>query len=382
MPVPRVRLSRAAARKVAMGHPWVFREETTRHPPGTVVDLYDGRGERLGWGLADEGPIAFRALSRSARVPIEQWLRERVTKGDAMRGMLVDPSTDALRLISGAGDGLDGLVVDRYGELAVLMLYAQAWEPHLEHIVAALQRLPWCRTVFRRYGIERVDGREGGETLWGPAPAERVVVTECGVRWLVRPEVGQKTGLFLDQREHRALIRRWSAGRKVVNLFAYTGGFSVAAALGGATRVITVDLAPSAVEDAKENFRLNGLDPDAHGFEVADAFAWQARSPQDLVVVDPPMLARDQAAEARALSAYRSLHRHHGAQVVPGGLLATSSCTARIDGERWRGAASEGLAPTGDWSWLWESRQPPDHPVSLEHSEGRYLKFALLWRRG
>jgi 23S rRNA (cytosine1962-C5)-methyltransferase len=187
------------------------------------------------------------------------------------------------------------------------------------------------------------------------------------------------------------MVREWSAGRMVVNLFSYTGGFSVAAALGGAVRVVTVDIAPDAIDDARENFRLNGLDPDPHGFEVADAFHWTPRDaasgqgrrfgPFGLVVVDPPSLAHDKQADAAARRAYRKLHAHVGSLVSRDGLLATSSCTARLDVEGWRRAVVEGLAERGEWSWHTQSAEPVDHPIALGHPEGRYLKFALLRRR-
>jgi 23S rRNA (cytosine1962-C5)-methyltransferase len=382
MSVPRIRLSRAAAHSVVGGHPWVFREEPARHEPGTVVELADGRGVRLGWALADEGPIAFRILGRGPRMDVGELVRLRVREADALRRRLTDPATtDALRIVAGAGDGLDGLVVDRYGPLAVLRMYARAWEPWLEHVVGAISGLGWCTTVWRRYGVARVDGRTGGDTLWGPAAPERLVVQEHGMRMLVRPWTGQKTGLFLDQREHRALVRGWARDRHVANLFGYTGGFSVAAALGGATRVVTVDVAADALEDARENFRLNDLDPDAHGFEATDAFTWRPAAPVDLLVLDPPSLAHDRRAEKAAVAAYRNLHAHHGAHVAEGGLLATSSCTARVSTWAWRAAVTEGLAATGAWSWHWSSAEPPDHPTALAHAEGPYLKFSLLRRR-
>lgn len=380
MALPRVRLSRAAAASVETGHPWVYREEPARHEPGTRVELRDGADRVLAYALADEGPIAFRVLG-TAREELDRLVPDRISRADAVRRELVT-GTDAYRVIAGAGDGLDGVIVDRYGEVAVLRVYSRAWERHLELLVRALAALPWCRTVFRRYGVERVDGREGGEALRGPEPADVLVVEEHGMRLLVRPRVGQKTGLFLDQREHRRLVRGWARGRRVANLFAYTGAFSVAAALGGATRVTTVDLAPDAVDDARENFRLNGLDPDAHGFEVADAFQWRPRDPLELLILDPPSLAHDKRSEDAARAGYRKLHRHHGASVARDGLLVTSSCTARIGAEAWRALVVEGLRPSGPWSFHWTSAEPPDHPVAAGHPEGAYLKLAMLRRRG
>jgi len=376
-----LRLSRSAARAVKEGHPWVFREGPVRPDPGTVVRLDGPDGKRVGWGLADEGPVAVRVLGRDEPEELGRLLLQRVQRADKARWALLPPATDAYRVVAGAGDGLPGLVVDRYGELAVLKVYSAAWLPYLDQVVAALVRLPWLSAVYRRFGVRRVDGRDGGEVLHGSAPGDAVVVQEDGVQMLVRPKVGQKTGLFLDQREHRMLVKRWAAGREVANLFSYTGGFSVSAAMGGAARVTTVDIAPDAVEDAKETFRLNGLDPAHHAFEVADAFAWRPQRPLGLLVVDPPSLARGKQADAAARNAYRKLHRRLGGDVARDGLLASSSCTARLPLAEWRKAVAEGLAPTGDWSWHWLSCEPPDHPTGLVHTEARYLKFGLLRRR-
>ncbi|MBA2321706.1 MAG: class I SAM-dependent rRNA methyltransferase, partial [Deltaproteobacteria bacterium] len=264
--------------------------------------------------------------------------------------------------------------------LAIVRLYASGWVPHLDRITAAVAALPGVRSVARRLGVTRVDGGEGLVPLAGPPPPESLVVREAGVAMLVRPHVGQKTGLFLDQREHRSLVRRWAGTGTAANLFSYNGGFSLAAALGGARRVHTVDLAPAAVEDARENFRLNGLDPHRHAFEVADAFQWQAPGPIDLLVVDPPSLAHARSNETAARSAYGALHKRLAPSVTPGGLLATSSCTARLSSDAWKAAIRTGVGP--GWSFSWFSGEPPDHPVAAGHPEGFYLKFAVLRRWG
>lgn len=374
----------SAAAPVRRGHPWVYADAVRRHPAGTPVRLVGPDGALVGWGLADDGDIAVRVLDTQAPPgadAVVRTLRERIPRADAVRLRLLPPDTDALRVVHGAGDGLPGLVVDRYGELAVLRIYAAAWLPWLEAVVDAVAGLPWVGTVARRLGVSRVDGDEGLVVLRGPPPAEALVVHEHGMALLVRPHVGQKTGLFLDQRAHRARIGQIAAGRDVANLFAYTGGFSVAAALGGAARVTTVDLAPEAIADARETFRLNGLDPDDHAFEVADVFDWRPRGRPDLLIVDPPSLARGRRSDGAARAAYRKLHTRLGPFVPRDGLLATASCTARLSAASWRAAVEEGLGGLGPWSWLEVGEAPADHPVALGHPEGRYLKFGLLRRR-
>lgn len=377
----RATISRKAARVLRRGHPWLLGERVDA-PAGTVVELASD-GEVVAWGLADTGRITARVLGRgpAPKGDVGRVLAERVRRADAVRTRLTPPGTDACRVVSSAGDGLPDLIVDRYDDLAVMRLYSAAWEAHLDALVGAIASLPWCTTVARRMGVARVDGGEGLEVLHGPDPAELIVVHEADMALPVRPYVGQKTGLFLDQRAHRAMVRRWSSGRLVANLFAYNGGFSVAAALGGAARVTTVDLAPDAVEDAKEAFRLNGLDPDDHAFEVADVFHWTPREALDFLIVDPPALTRGKEADKAAARAYRRLHTQLGPHVPRDGLLATSSCTARMTLEGWRELVGDALAEVGDWSWHHVSAEPVDHPVSVGHPEGHYLKFALLRRR-
>ena len=374
-------ISRRAAGALRRGHPWLLREGSIDAPIGAMVRLTNG-GDPIAWGLVDEGPIAVRVLGREDPGPLASLAVQRVQRADGVRVRLLDASTDGYRVVSGAGDGLPGVVIDRYGSLAVLRLYSRAWEVHLEVLVEAIAKLPWVTNIYRRFGVERVDGRSGGEVLHGAEPAECLVYTENGMKLIVRPLVGQKTGMFLDQRAHRAMVRRWSAGRMVANLFGYTGGFSVAAALGGAAHVTTVDIAPDAIEDARENFRLNGLDPDEHGFDVSDAFAWRPRGAIDLLVLDPPSLTRGRRSDEAAQRAYRKLHAHHGAYLPRDGLLATSSCTSRLDLLGWCRAVADGLGDAGgEWSWHHRSSEPPDHPVALAHREAHYLKFALVRRR-
>ncbi len=358
---------------VARGHPWVYRNGVVGSAKiGEAVRLVDNKGKGVAFGLFDEGIIAVRVLGREA-VDVVTLIRSRVAEAIARRS-LIGGTTDTFRLCNGEGDGLPGLVLDRYGQVVVVRLYARAWESWIGAIVDAIPTE--FHTVYRRFGVGRVDDREGGEPLRGAEPPDVVIVREHDMRLLVRVKVGQKTGLFLDQREHRRLVRGWSAGRSVVNLFSYNGGFSVAAALGGATRVVSVDQSVGAIDDARENFRLNGLDPDAHGFEVADVFAWKG-NPVDFVICDPPSLTRDKSSDDPARGAYRSLHRHIAPMAQS--LLATSSCTARLSSDRWEECVRDGVG--GGWSWLHRSGESIDHPVAIGHPEGRYLKFGLLRRR-
>jgi len=375
-----VKIPPDTAAAVGRGHPWVYGQ--LRLPePGTPLRLQDPRGRVVGYGLADQGAIQIRVLGAGdpPDVDVDTLVRRRIQRADVFRNRVVGGHTDAWRVINGAGDGLPGLVLDRYGEVAVLKVYSRAWVPHLNSVVAAVRSLGWASSMLQRFGVKAVDERQGAEPRFG-MPPQTVVVTEHGMKMLVRPWTGQKTGTFLDQREHRKIVGEMSAGRRVANLFAYNGGFSVAAALGGASQVITVDIAPGAIEDARENFALNDLDPRAHVFEATDAFAWRPTGKLGLLIVDPPSLARSVKARGAAQTAYRKLHANLGGSVQRDGLVASASCTAQLDWATWSRSISEGLARSGAWSWCWQSRAPADHPIALGHPEGHYLKFALLRR--
>ena len=365
------------------GHPWVYTsgldEPALLPSPGTPVQLLDSRGKPAAFGLADEGPIAIRVVDRHPE-KIDVLINRRIRNAYELRPRVLPDDTNAYRVVHGEGDGLSGLVIDRYHRTAVIRLYAACWEPYLDNITQTVASLNGIESIIRRFGVRRVDGREGAEILHGPDPGEPIVIREAGLQFLARPFSGQKTGLFLDQREHRIRMAQHAKDNEVVNLFAYNGGFSVHAAAAGAKRVISVDVASGALDDAKENFRINGINPDAHAFVSADVFHWEPDSMADVVISDPPSLTHGKDADKAARKAYRDLAQRTGTMVKPGGLLATASCTARLNWNRWEHAVREGLEKSGKWSWLWRGAEPPDHPVAMGHPEGRYLKFAVLQR--
>lgn len=370
---------------VGRGHPWVYAEGLApgqgRPAPGTPVRLLDDKGRHLAFGLADQGEIAVRVLGRHPVDPV-QHVEQALARALALRARVLPAGTDAFRLVNGEGDGLPGLVLDRYGPLGVLRLYGACWEPWLDRLLGPLAAIPGLIHLARRLGVRRVDGGQGLVGLHGPPPPAELVVSEAGLRFRVRPAQGQKTGLFLDQRENRRAVAALARDQRVVDVFSCSGGFAVHAAAAGARHLTVVDISPGALEDARENFRLNGLDPDRHAFVQADAFAWRPDQPADLLVCDPPNLSHGRDADRAAWKSYRELAARYGAAVAPGGILATASCTARLSFERWEQAVREGLRRAGRFAFLARAAEPPDHPVLAEHPEGRYLKFALLVRRG
>jgi 23S rRNA (cytosine1962-C5)-methyltransferase len=392
-----LRLQKDLARHLRAGHPWVFRKAIEKAPKGlaagTIVDVTDdGRFVARGY-LDPHSAITVRILTREPAEAIDgDFWRRRVARALALRRELVHGTT-GWRMVHGESDGLPGVVADRYGAFAVLKLYSAGLVPHRAAIVEALRaEAEGLEGVYGRDEVPRDDdegGAPAGRVLWGAEPPEVLAIDEHGMKVLVDVRRGQKTGHFLDQRENRRMVRALAAGRpEALNLFSYTGGFSVAAALGGASHVVSVDVDQDAIRLARENFRANGLDPADHAFAAEDCFEILARYKRegrrfDLVVCDPPAFAKSQKAVDAAIAGYASLNRAALAVVAPGGLLVTASCSARVSVEQFTDAVKEAAFKARvDLQLVAETRQPPDHPVSLQFREGRYLKCLVLRRVG
>jgi 23S rRNA (cytosine1962-C5)-methyltransferase len=377
----RVRLKKDLARSIRAGHPWIY-ADALEPPPralatGSSVEVIGKNGNLVARGLYDAGsPIAVRVYTTDPKEPLdERLLRRRLA--DALASRRFDASqTNAYRWCNGEGDFLPGVVVDVYDRVAILRLDGDAVQSLRDQLAALLVELGGVTHVY-----ERSRGGQG-RALFGGAPPNPVEIREHGVRFSVDVVHGQKTGFFLDQRENRQLLRQfYGAATECANLFAYTGGFSVYLALGGATRVATVDSAAPALEAARANFRLNGLDPARHEFACEDAFEWLARqAPRfDLVITDPPSFAPSEKSVGRALSAYRDLNALALGAVKKGGLLAAASCSSHVDLEAFLGALRDAGEKARRPLRVVEVRgQPADHPSLPAFPEGRYLKFVLL----
>ncbi len=410
MGLVKLELQKDLARHLRGGHPWVYKRALERPPAGLaageIVDVTAG-GKFVARGYYDpDGAVRVRVLSRDPGEAIGPlFWRRRIAAAVALRrAYVLGEGTDCARLVHGEGDGLPGVVVDLYGRVAVLKLYSAGLAPHRAAILDALRGEVALDGIYGRdEEIEHASpGSDGsgdedeladrdspparGQVLWGKEPPAEVLVREHGMAIAVDVRAGQKTGYFLDQRENRFALRRFARGRtRALNCFAYSGGFSVSAALGGVREVVSVDRDASALRLARRNFQLNGLDPSQHAFETADVLEFLRGAGArrfDLIVLDPPAFAKTQKAVPAALDGYASLHRAALSALSPGGILATASCSARVSAEEFLGAIREAALKThADLQLLEEKRQPPDHPALVAFPEGKYLKFFVFRSR-
>ncbi len=384
----KVILTRDLRRDIKRGHPWVF-ADAVRLPKGLTQGeiVAIERDDRIvGHGYVDpDGPLAVRVCTTAPReFPDATWAKARLQAAIALRKSLFPtPETDGYRLVNGEGDGLPGLVVDRYGDVLVIKPDGPIAEAFWD-LEAVADTLIAETNVANIYARSRTRGGAEGMTLRGEVSHE-TRFTEDGVRFVVDVREGQKTGFFLDQREHRIRLGRLSKGRRVLNVFGYTGGFSIHAGLGGATHVTTVDIAAPAIEAARRNWAENRLPTDRHDGVSADAFSFLETAARDggprweLVILDPPAFAPSRKALPQALAAYKRLVGLGARVVTPGGLLFIASCSAHVPREALLGATEEGLSEARRrGSVLSIGGQPPDHPFPLACAELAYLKTALL----
>lgn len=379
---PTLELPATLARALFAGHPWVYRDHVPARfsaPAGAFVRIRAGRFS--GWALWDpDSPLALRVLSARER-PSEALIAERVRRAAELRAELEPRGTTAFRLLYGEGDGIPGIVVDVYGKFAVLVTYSKALEPLVPWVVRALEATGRFQGIVRRAGRRADRARDKLAVVSGRAPPRELVVTENGIRFAVDLEAGQKTGLYLDHRENREFLRGRAAGRRVLNLYSYTGAFSLYAVAGGASRVVSVDAAAPAAAAARRNFELNGFSTAEHEFVVSDVVEYLSREDGEkfeLVICDPPSMASSRAELKSALRAYARVNALALGRCAPFGLYAAASCTAQVGPEAFRGVLAE-AADTARvrFQIVHEAGHAVDHPYFAGHLEGRYLKFIV-----
>jgi 23S rRNA (cytosine1962-C5)-methyltransferase len=396
----RLRITAAAETIVRSGHPWLFadsiHEFNRAGQVGELAVIYDRKDKFLAVGLFDpDSPIRVRILHAGKPQTIDAaWWETRLEKSLAVRRDLFDAQTTGFRLIHGESDGWPGLVLDKYDATLVLKIYSAAWLPRLDEILALFrEKIPCGRIVLRlsrniqAAAERRTPVRQDGEIIFSQL-AERefgvpVVFMENGIRFEADVLRGQKTGFFLDQRENRAEVEKLSRGRKVLNAFSFSGGFSVYVARGGATSVTDLDISAHALESAKRNFALNqnfpGVANCRHEIVQADCFVWLEKNSEkfDLIVLDPPSLAKRATEREGAIRAYEKLNSLGIEKLSRDGILVAGSCSAHVSAPEFFDAVRRAAIKSGrKFSELKTLQHPPDHPATFK--EAQYLKVIYL----
>ena len=382
--VATVRLERGREVALRRRHPWVYRGALVGEPPPAgAVAVCAADGAPLGTALvaAGAGSLALRMVAWPGETWSAELLRRRLADAVAVRARLAIDS-DALRLVHAEGDLLPGLVIDRYGPVAVVEVFDGAWLPYLDELASFLAApgTAACARVLVRRG----EGRRGEVTaLRGDVPSAPIEIREGAVRLPVDLIAGHKTGFYLDQRDNRRRLGELAAGAEVLNLFSYSGGFSVAALAGGAVRAVNVDASDEALALARRAYGMNGLAVRDDDFVAGDAFevtrgllAGGARF--GVVVVDPPSFVRRRTELAGALRGLKDINLQALKLAAPGGLLLTCSCSALLDQEAFAGALAAAAVDAGRAVRVLEVRgAAPDHPVALACRETRHLQAWL-----
>lgn len=399
-----VRVRPEAERALRDGHPWLFEHaivsQSATGNPGDLAVVFDRKRRFLAVGLYDPlSPIRVRVLQHHTPAPINrEWFFQTLTTAARRRQSLVElppaRATTGYRLVYGENDRLPGMVIDRYAQTLVMKLYTAAWIPHLHNVLSALMAVfPAKRIVLRLSRALAAQsaalfGLHDGQILLGKPLSGPILFQENGITFEADPVAGQKTGFFLDQRDNRAQVETLAGGKSVLNLFSYTGGFSVYAARGGATEIISVDASAPALRAAERNFAHNRHFPAVasatHTTLTGDAFAvleqfFQQHRKFDMVIIDPPMFAQKKSHTAQALAAYRRLTRLGLQVLVPRGMLVQASCSSRIPAATFFDTVHQTATRAGrPLREIARTEHPLDHPVTFP--EGAYLKclFAIV----
>lgn len=390
---PVVTLRRGKEESLLRFHPWVFSGAIERLPQnieeGDVVTVVSHDGECLGTGHYQIGSIAARMLSNRPEVIDYEFYKQRLIAAFDLRERvlgLVRPDNNAYRLVHGEGDFLPGLIVDVYGHTAVVQAHSPGMHFARDIIARALTEIDGAAIRSVYYKSETTLPYKASldpQNDYIIGSYDTNVALENGLEFYVDWLKGQKTGFFVDQRDNRDLLRRFARGRRVLNMFCYTGGFSVYAIKGGAELVHSVDSSAKAVALTEANVRANFGDDAPHRAFAEDAFKYIAEMPQDfydLVVLDPPAFAKHRGAIKNALRGYQRLNARAMEKMPAGSVLFTFSCSQAISKEQFRLAVFSAAAQTGRRvRILHQLTQPADHPVNIYHPEGEYLKGLILY---
>ena len=388
---PTIQLRHGKAESLRRFHPWIFSGAIQRMPDnlteGQLVRVIDHKGDFLAIGHYQIGSIAIRVLSFVERKIDNEFWKERLSEAFNMRcsiGLVEREDNNTLRLVHGEGDQLPGLIIDLYGKTAVMQAHSVGMHLYRKEIAAAL--IDVCKGIIENvyYKSEttlpfKADLHEKDGFIIGGN--EDNIAIEYGLKFHIDWLRGQKTGFFIDQRENRKLLEQYSMGKNVLNMFCYTGGFSVYALRGGATRVTSVDSSAKAIDLTRANAELNFPGDSRHDAYAEDAFKFLERAGDDyeLIVLDPPAFAKHKGALRNALKGYTRLNAIAISKIRKGGIIFTFSCSQAVNKDQFRLAVFTAAAQAGRHvRILHQLHQPADHPINIYHPEGEYLKGLVL----
>jgi len=390
--LPRITLRPGKEKSLQRRHPWVFSgaiasKDKDLHD-GDIVEVYDAQRQYLATGHYQPTTIAVRLFSFEQRSIDRDFWREKLLNAIEFRRkiLLPNPQTTMYRLVNGEGDGMPGLIIDVYGRHLVMQVHSMGMY-RLREILAELltELIPDTQAICLKTAIETDE--EGATTLdsgwiYGQPDAE-VIASENGILFKIDIVNGQKTGFFLDQRDSRAMVGELAKDRTVLNMFSYSGGFSLYALRGGAQHVDSVDISQKAIDLVEENVRLMGGDfAQRHNAVCEDVFAFLDRMPDhyyDLIVLDPPAFAKHHRVKEQGIKGYRNINRKTMEKIRPGGLLFTFSCSQAISRDDFQTLVFSAAALAGkNVRVVRHLQHAPCHPVSIFHPEGEYLKGLLL----
>jgi 23S rRNA (cytosine1962-C5)-methyltransferase len=372
-------------------HPWIFSGAIKKiygNPAeGDIVRVFDNKDNFLAVGHYQPGSIAVRILSFEDTEPDIEFFRKRIKSSIEFRssiGLINSDITNVFRLIHAEGDNLPGLIADFYNGVVVMQMHSVGMYRFRKEIAAIIRELMGDRVsaIYDKSEstIPFKSGRSGvNEFIYGSSDA--IVVTENGFKFKIDWFTGQKTGFFIDQRENRKLLSKFTKDRRVLNMFGYTGGFSVYA-MKEARVVHSVDSSAPAIELANVNVRLNFGDDNRHASFQVDAFEFlkDIKDKYDLIILDPPAFAKHNNVLSNALQGYKRLNMRAIEQIKPGGIIFTFSCSQVVSRDNFRKSVFAAAANTGrNVKILHQLSQPPDHPVNIYHPESEYLKGLVLY---
>lgn len=367
-------------------HHWVFSgavASISKEIDGSLFKVNSAKGDTLGIAYANrKSSILARMISFSEGDPFVS-IEENLSSAFSLRKNLIATDTTAYRLVNGEGDLLPGLIVDKYGDYLVIQISTLGMEKIKPFILEKLIALLAPKGILEK--SELPSRKEEGlppvtSLLYGTVP-DQIEIKENGLKFIVEPKKGQKTGFFLDQREMRKLVGSLSKGKNVLNCFSYTGGFSVYAAACGAKSVHSVDISKDATELAKQNMAINHFTVPESNFIAADVFEYLRQPlPFDLVILDPPAFAKRAKDVVNGCRGYKEINRQAMQKMPPQSILITCSCSYHVDEELFQKVAFQAALEAGrKVKLIGRHRQAIDHPVNLYHPEGDYLKSLILW---